>query len=68
MNRLDSRWTPTRPCDLQRVIEPLASFICATNQPRTALARALALLVNEVEQTNRVADARVLAFSAQSCS
>jgi hypothetical protein len=41
--------------DLQRVIEPLASYICAADQPRAALVSALAVLFSEVEQTNRVA-------------
>jgi hypothetical protein len=41
--------------DLERVVEPLASFICATDRPRTALISALAMLCSEVEQTNRAA-------------
>jgi hypothetical protein len=57
---------PTRTSELESVIEPLASYICATDKPRVALIRALALLVNEVEQTNRAAHARVAAL-AGSC-
>ena len=53
--------------DLARVIEPLASYICAAEQPRSALASALAVLLREVEQTNHVALAHCGAF-AQSCS
>jgi hypothetical protein len=41
--------------DLERVIEPLASYICAADQPRAALVSALAVLLSEVEQTNRAA-------------
>jgi hypothetical protein len=41
--------------DLERVIEPLASYICAADQPRAALLSALAVLFSEVEQTNRAA-------------
>ena len=41
--------------NLERVVEPLASFICATERPRAALASALAMLLSEVEQTNRAA-------------
>lgn len=41
--------------DLERVIEPLASYICATNEPKTALRSALAVLRREVEATNRAA-------------
>jgi hypothetical protein len=45
------------PRELQRVIEPLASYICATDQPREALISVLAVLRREVETTNRVAKA-----------
>jgi hypothetical protein len=41
--------------ELARVIEPLASYICATDRPQTALKSALALLFREVEATNRTA-------------
>jgi hypothetical protein len=41
--------------DLARVIEPLASYICAADRPRAALASALAVLVREIEQTNHAA-------------
>jgi hypothetical protein len=41
--------------DLERVVEPLASFICATDRPRAALISAMALLCSEVEQTNKAA-------------
>lgn len=50
-------------CDLERVIEPLASYICAADQPRRALASALAVLFSEVEQTNRAAIAHFGAFA-----
>jgi hypothetical protein len=43
--------------DLERVVEPLASFICATERPKAALMAALAILFSEVEQTNRAASA-----------
>lgn len=48
--------------DLARVIEPLASYICAADRPRSALASALAILMNEVKQTNRLALVRCGAF------
>lgn len=41
--------------DLRRMVEPLANYICATEQPRKALASALAALFSEVEATNRAA-------------
>lgn len=45
--------------DLARVIEPLASFISATDRPKAALMSAMAVLVSEVERTNRAAFAHV---------
>ena len=41
--------------DLRRMVEPLANYICATDQPRKVLATALAALFSEVEATNRAA-------------
>jgi hypothetical protein len=49
--------------DLERVIEPLASYICAADQPRAALLSALAVLFSEVEQTNQAALAYFGAFA-----
>jgi hypothetical protein len=49
--------------NLERVIEPLASYICATDQPKAVLLSALAVLFSEVEQTNRAAHAHVATFS-----
>ena len=48
-----TQWRPES--NLERVIEPLASFICATERPGATLMSALAILFNEVEQTNRAA-------------
>jgi hypothetical protein len=50
--------------DLERVIEPLASYICATDEPKTALMSALAVLFREVEATNRAASAHFRATLA----
>ena len=41
--------------ELERVVEPLAAYICATDQPKSALMSALAVLLREVEATNRAA-------------
>jgi hypothetical protein len=54
---------PTTDANLERVVEPLASFICATDRPRAALATALAILFSEVEQTNRAANAHFATIS-----
>ena len=50
--------------DLERVIEPLANYVCAADHPQAALRLALALLCNEVKHTNRVAFARVATLAA----
>ena len=44
---------------LNRVIEPLASYICAADRPKAALHRVVAALLNEVEETNRLAKSHV---------
>ena len=49
--------------NLERVIEPLASYICATDQPKAALMSALAVLVSEVCHTNRAANVHIATFS-----
>ena len=56
---------PARATDgeLERMIEPLASYICATSQPRAALISAVAVLFDEVEQTHRAASVHVTTFS-----
>ena len=58
-HRTTSRTTDS---DLERVIEPLASYICATERPAATLQSALAALFSQVEQTNRAAQVRVAAF------
>jgi hypothetical protein len=59
MNRLNLDRDLAVECELERVIEPLASYICAAEQPGAALLSALAALFSEVEQTNRAALAYV---------
>lgn len=49
--------------ELRRVVEPLANYICATDQPRAALLSALAALFREVEATNRAAAMHFRTFS-----
>jgi hypothetical protein len=49
--------------DLQRIIEPLANYICAADEPKRALLSALAVLFHEVESTNRMALTHFRAFS-----
>jgi hypothetical protein len=55
MNTLKSALEWSADSNLERVIEPLASYISATTRPRAALMSALAVLISEVEQTNQAA-------------
>jgi hypothetical protein len=52
-----SHFPRSRPADrnLTQVIEPLASYICASERPREALLSVLAALKGEVEALNRAA-------------
>jgi hypothetical protein len=54
--------------DLERVIEPLASYICAADHPRATVMAALALLFSEVGQTFRTASAQITTFSGNQWS
>jgi hypothetical protein len=39
--------------DLAQIVEPLASYICASERPREALLSALAALFDEVQGTHK---------------
>lgn len=45
--------------DLQRVVEPLDSYICATDRPKEALRRALAAVLSDLQATDWVASMQV---------
>ena len=64
MNTFNHACEMSAPLDLERVIEPLASYICATDEPKAALMSALAVLYREVEKTNRAASAHFRATLA----
>jgi len=68
MNRVNRERGQATGSDLERVIEPLASYICATDQPRAALMAALAMLFSEVNQTYRAANAQIATFAGNSWS
>jgi hypothetical protein len=53
----------TSTLDLQRVIEPLASFICAADQPKAVLNLVYSALVHEVVEVNRAARAQAASFA-----
>jgi hypothetical protein len=48
--------------DLERVVEPLANYICASEKPKTELFSALAVLCREVDATNGLATSQVFSF------
>jgi hypothetical protein len=49
--------------DLRRMVEPLANYICATDEPKRALMSAVASLLHEVESTNRAVITHFHTFS-----
>ena len=55
MNAVSYTTKRTPESHLERVIEPLASYISAANRPQAALRSALAVLLSIVEETNRAA-------------
>jgi hypothetical protein len=65
MNNIHGKSIQANQLDLERVIEPLASYICATDRPKAALKLALAVLLSQVEQTNQAANTRVAALLAR---
>jgi hypothetical protein len=64
MNALGRNLQPSAANELERVIEPLASCICATEQPKTALKSAVAMLLREVALTQRLAATQCRAATA----
>jgi hypothetical protein len=55
MNRFSTSNDCVPTAELERVIEPLASFICAMERPQAVLRSALAMLSREVEGTHAAA-------------
>jgi hypothetical protein len=53
--------------ELRRVVEPLVNYICATEQPNSALWSALSVLFREVEATNGVAALHFRSLLASRC-
>ncbi len=48
--------------ELEQVVEPLASYICATERPQAALNSALEVLLREIAATNQAAIAHFRTF------
>ncbi len=59
MNRLYRELEPATVRELVRVVEPLASYICATERPVAALRSAMALLMDEIDLTCKAAHAQI---------
>jgi hypothetical protein len=59
MNVMNAQSTGRHDRGLDRIIEPLASYICAADRPTAVLNRVVAALLHEVQQTNRVARAHI---------
>jgi hypothetical protein len=53
----------TSTLDLQRVIEPLASIICAADRPKALLTAVYSALVQEVDLVHRAARAQAASFA-----
>jgi hypothetical protein len=68
MNRANRELKKVSGNDLERVIEPLASYICAADRPRATLMAALAVLFSEVDQTFKTARAQIASFSGNQWS
>jgi hypothetical protein len=62
MNPIHCEMKPPAAGNLEFMIEPLASYICATDRPRAALATTLAALCREVEQTISAANGQIAIF------
>jgi hypothetical protein len=63
MNNFNQKLDRASRSELRRMVEPLANYICATEQPRKMLLSALAALYREVEATNEAALAHFHAYS-----
>ena len=68
MNPVNREPVQATESDLERVIEPLASNICTTDQPMAAMMAALAVLFSEVDETYRAANAQITTFSGNQWS
>jgi hypothetical protein len=68
MSRVKGEPAQATEIELERVIEPLASYICAADQPRAVLMSALAVLFGEVDKIDQAAIAQIAIFSGSPSS
>jgi len=55
MNRISNHFETKQRSELDRVVEPLADYICATERPAAVLRSVFSALLRSVEETNRLA-------------
>jgi hypothetical protein len=56
MTRLDNYLSPKTKADLQKLIDPLASYIAAASQSRIVLTTAVSLLIQSLHEINCAAN------------
>jgi hypothetical protein len=67
MNRTETTRVRTNH-DLDNFIRPLASYICANEQPQAAIQNVLAAVLQEVREINRAARKQFNTYSENCCS
>jgi hypothetical protein len=55
MNAVAAKTGQPNRTELDRIVEPLAEYICATERPNAALRSAVSALLRSIEETNQVA-------------
>ncbi len=68
MNNTQCKAPQIPASDLSPIVEPLASFLCAAENPKMVLKLLLTELYSQIEQTNRAANAHVDVFLESRCS
>jgi hypothetical protein len=65
MNSIERLLDRATEMDMEQVVEPLASYICASDHPNASLLLAVETLYNQVARTNREASDRVAAVASR---
>jgi hypothetical protein len=63
MNRLNMHPSSKTEADLKKLVEPLASYISATDRPEAKLILALIMLVNNVQEIGDAANTYLATLS-----
>jgi hypothetical protein len=63
MNRVNFHLSSKIEADLQKLVEPLAGYISATNRPRATLFLALLMLVSDFQDIGDAANTYLANFS-----